>query len=74
MTPEYPNGTYAYFCTVDEDWNSAYPYAVETSFYGNVQASDVNSVSETVEVYVSTNGLNDAFINELSFSVFPNLT
>jgi hypothetical protein len=74
VTPEYPNGTYAYFCTVDEDWNSAYPYAVGTSFYGNAQASDVNSVSETVDTYVSTNGLNDAFMNELSFSVFPNPT
>ena len=28
VTPEYPNGTYAYFATVDEDWNSKYPYVV----------------------------------------------
>jgi len=25
ITPEYPNGTYAYFATVDANWNSAYP-------------------------------------------------
>lgn len=74
VTPEYPNGTYAYFCTVDADWNSAYPYAVGTSFYGNVQASNVNSVSETVETYTATNGLDDNFMSELSFSVYPNPT
>ena len=73
-TPEYPEGTYAYFCTVDENWNSAYPYAVGTSFYGNVQASKVNSVSETVEVYTATNNLNINYMNDLSFSVFPNPT
>ena len=32
VTPDYPNGTYAYFCTVDENWNSAYPYAVGPHF------------------------------------------
>ena len=26
VTPEYPEGTYAYYATVDEDWNGAYPY------------------------------------------------
>ena len=34
ITPEYPNGTYAYFCTVDENWNSAYPYAVGPTYFG----------------------------------------
>lgn len=74
VTPEYPNGTYAYFCTVDANWNSEYPYVVGTSFYGNLQASDVNSVNESVDTYVSTNGLNDNLMNELSFSIFPNPT
>jgi YHYH protein/Secretion system C-terminal sorting domain len=32
--PEYPNGTYAYFCTVDANHNSAYPYVVGPTFYG----------------------------------------
>ncbi len=34
VTPEYPNGTYAYFATVDENWNSTYPYVVGPTFYG----------------------------------------
>jgi len=74
ITPEYPDGTYAYFCTVDANWNSSYPYIIGTSFYGNVQASNVNSVTETVEIYTATNNLNDDFMNDLSFSIYPNPT
>lgn len=51
VTPEYPDGTYAYFCTVDENWNSAYPYAVGPTFYGNKVAAKVNSITETVQTY-----------------------
>lgn len=36
VTPDYPNGTYAYFATIDENGNPVYPYIVGTSFYGNV--------------------------------------
>jgi len=32
-TPEYPNGTYAYFCTVDSSDNPVYPYVIGESFY-----------------------------------------
>ena len=42
-TPEYPNGIYCYFATVDENWNSAYPYAVGPYFYGNKTASKVTT-------------------------------
>ncbi len=57
VTPEYPNGTYAYFCTVDENWNSAYPYAVGPTFYGVKNASRVTSVTETVTTYNPTVGI-----------------
>lgn len=33
-TPEYPNGTYAYFMTEDSSGNPAYPYAIGPKFYG----------------------------------------
>jgi hypothetical protein len=36
VTPEYPNGTYAYFATIDEDGNSAYPYVIGPTYYGVV--------------------------------------
>ena len=34
VTPEYPNGTYAYFMTEDSSGNPVYPYAVGPKFYG----------------------------------------
>ncbi len=54
ITPEYPNGIYAYFCTVDENWNSAYPYAVGPTFYGVKNAMKVTSVTEAVTTYNPT--------------------
>jgi len=54
VTPEYPNGIYCYFATVDENWNSAYPYVVGPTFYGNVTSGLVTSINETVTVYEAT--------------------
>jgi len=72
ITPEYPNGTYAYFCTVDENWNSAYPYVVGPTFYGTRANRLVTTVSEPTTVYTSTVGVEDAVENELNVTVFPN--
>ena len=33
-TPDYPNGTYAYFMTEDASGNPQYPYAIGPKFYG----------------------------------------
>ena len=52
LTPEYPNGIYAYFCTVDENWNSAYPYVVGPTFYGVKTGAKVTSIGESVETYI----------------------
>jgi hypothetical protein len=72
ITPEYPNGTYAYFCTVDGNWNSAYPYAVGPTFYGVYANRLVTTISETVTVYEPTNSLTEAQFNNLDINVFPN--
>jgi hypothetical protein len=73
-TPEYPNGTYAYFATVDEDWNSAYPYIVGPTFYGVTANRKVTTVSETTTVYQSTAGLDEKTFKKLTINVFPNPT
>ncbi len=73
-TPEYPNGTYAYFATVDEDWNSAYPYIVGPTFYGVTANRKVTAVSETTTVYQSTAGLDEKTFKKLTINVFPNPT
>jgi hypothetical protein len=71
VTPEYPNGTYAYFCTVDANWNSAYPYAVGPTFYGIKTALKVNNITEPVSTYTpGTVGISSAQEN-LTVKVFP---
>ena len=34
VTPDYPNGTYAYFMTEDSNGNPVYPYIIGPKFYG----------------------------------------
>lgn len=72
VTPEYPNGIYCYFCTVDSLWNSAYPYVVGPTFYGNKVGAKVTSITETTTVYTSTSGIAEQDFNALTFEVYPN--
>ena len=57
VTPEYPNGIYCYFATVDANWNSAYPYVVGPTFYGVRTAAKVTSITETVSTYTPSTSL-----------------
>jgi hypothetical protein len=71
VTPEYPNGIYCYFATVDENWNSAYPYAVGPTFYGVKTAAKVTSISESVTTYDPTSAAVEE-TQSMQFNVFPN--
>ncbi|MEY3425821.1 MAG: hypothetical protein RL679_1179, partial [Bacteroidota bacterium] len=70
VTPEYPNGIYCYFATVDANHNSAYPYAVGPTFYGVKTASKVTAISETVTPYTSSASLTEN--TKIECTVFPN--
>jgi hypothetical protein len=73
VTPEYPNGIYCYFATVDTNWHSAYPYVVGPTFYGVKTAAKVTSITETVNTYTpSATSVNDNSLNELQLSIYPN--
>lgn len=73
VTPEYPNGTYAYFTTVYADQSSAYPYVIGPTFYGTKTGTKVTSISEPVTVYtLSPTGISKTSLNNSSFTVFPN--
>lgn len=72
VTPEYPNGTYAYFCTVDENWNSSYPYAVGPTFYGIYSNASVNSISETTTIFTPASGDVEFTTNNFKINIFPN--
>lgn len=71
VTPEYPTGIYCYFATVDENWNSAYPYLVGPTYYGNKTASKVTSITENVSTYSPTTSLIEQ-INPEKINVYPN--
>ena len=73
VTPEYPQGIYCYFATVDENWNSAYPYVVGPTFYGNSQVTIVGSISETVETYTPTSSIDQGRLNEINMYPVPAL-
>lgn len=76
-TPEYPNGTYAYFVTIDENQDPVYPYVMVGTYYGVVTAGNTGpgsghaTISETVETYTgSSAGIFDNDKNKID--VFPN--
>jgi hypothetical protein len=63
VTPEYPNGTYAYFATIDADGNSVYPYVIGPTYYGKVATDNFAvrgpnasptavTINESVQTYV----------------------
>ena len=72
VTPEYPNGIYAYFCTVDENWNSAYPYVVGPTFYGVKTGTKVTSITESVTTYTNSPSAVAEQINVDQLTIFPN--
>jgi hypothetical protein len=56
VTPEYPNGTYAYFVTINADGSSAYPYVIGPNYYGVVATENITSqgrvsITESVTTY-----------------------
>ena len=61
ITPEYPSGIYCYFTTVDANHNSAYPYVVGPTFYGNITVSTVTSVPAGTNTLASNTFENSDF-------------
>lgn len=75
-TPEYPDGIYCYFATVNANHNSAYPYVVGPTFYGSVctsqPRSDCNVVS-TIPTDTTTYLAKNTFdFNDTKIIIAPN--
>lgn len=70
ITPEYPAGMYCYFATVDANHNSAYPYAVGPTFYGNLAVTTVTTVPTGTTMFVLANETFD--INKSKVTIYPN--
>lgn len=77
ITPEYPNGIYAYFVTLDSNLKAAYPYVLGISYYGLVPAGNTgpgsghNTIRETVITYNGTTEIKETKLN-LDASIFGN--
>lgn len=70
VTPEYPAGIYCYFTTVNANHNSAYPYVVGPTFYGNKTAVKVTTISESTTQYTLSNA--DYNLSSLNIKIYPN--
>lgn len=86
-TREYPNGTYAYFTTLD--WvtdvygsgiKPVFPFVIGTAYYGEVYPTDGNTgpnsgfvvIDEPVTPYVTTNISNGELTEKVKINLFPN--
>jgi len=74
VTPQYPDGIYCYFATIDSNWNSAYPYVVGPTFYGSIEAAKVASVPNGTVTYTPTVGVSNINLDDAQINVFPNPT
>jgi len=72
ITPEYPNGIYCYFATVDANHNSAYPYIVGPTFYGVKSGIKVTSITEATTTYTAPLSLNENTTSNFNLIIAPN--
>jgi hypothetical protein len=80
-TPEYPNGTYAYFVTIDAAQKPLYPFVIGSTYYGTVQVGNTGgpssghvTISETTTVYNGTNSGVADLNSKIKYELMPNPT
>lgn len=78
-TPEYPNGTYAYFISINANGQPAYPYIIGPQYYGAPDMADISGPNP--QVYASSTAINCILPTDIaqtstdrSLTVFPNPT
>jgi YHYH protein/Secretion system C-terminal sorting domain len=77
ITPDYPNGTYAYFVTLDDALDPVYPYIIGPNYYGIVTPGNTgpqsghNVPNEPVTTYIpGTTGLDNS--TDANITIGPN--
>lgn len=53
VTPEYPNGTYAYYTTINDDGSPAFPYIIGMQYYGSVTGNGTTAAPTGATTYFS---------------------
>lgn len=76
VTPEYPNGTYAYFVTVDAAGTPVFPYYIGTTYYGTPVAENNKGVANIptsgTDCVSLVSGLRDSEFSTEELIVSPN--
>ncbi len=76
ITPGYPEGTYAYFTTLDENGTATYPYVLGPTYFGTVPAGNTgpqsghNTVTEPVLIWDGVSAV-DELSASVDLEVFP---
>ncbi len=71
-TPEYPNGIYCYFATIDANNKPVYPYLLGKYYHGTVQATLHATISETVTTFTPALSVANNNLEQIGLSLFPN--
>jgi hypothetical protein len=67
VTPEYPNGTYAYFVTVNASGTPVFPYIIGPKYYGAPETDDI-TVGATITVPTTGVSTHTVALTALSIS------
>lgn len=78
ITPDYPNGTYCYFVTIDAQLYPTFPFVLGPTYYGTVPAGNLgpngghNVINEPTTFYTGTTAVNDNLDYPIKFQIMPN--
>jgi hypothetical protein len=73
VTPEFPEGTYAYFVAIAADGTPVYPYNIGRSYHGNPTGSAVTEISAAATTHFS-GGTNAAVVVQTSRAAASEVT
>lgn len=72
-TPDYPNGTYAYFVTIDSLLNPVYPFVIGPTYYGVVGSTNTHITPVGPDTtYSSTTGISNVNRPQIKYKLAPN--
>lgn len=82
VTPEYPDGIYAYFVTIDANLDPVYPFVIGSTYYGVVQSGNTgpsgghNTIPTSTTVYTGSTSaeLAEKWNSTILSTVYPNPT
>ena len=82
VTPEYPNGIYAYFVTIDANLDPVYPFVLGSTYYGTVQTGNTgpsgshNTIPGSTTIYnpATSAGIDHIENVEIKCQIMPNPT